>query len=1197
MKLLPHLNRASGPAVLLRLLFLLTVACTAWPSRATEVPGVRAEYFNYTGSGTPSFPSTPAKVDRIESQIKFWRRNAAPATGVDVTRYLIRYTGYVRIPTTGSYLFGVIADDGVRLYLDCDESGDFQSNELLFDQWMDQSFPDYYESTASCSNQLVAGHLYKFRYEYYQNDLYASAYLRWQGPAPLDEMATIPSSDGTGGLVAWLDDSTAPALASTSVRCAAAEANVLFTEQVSEATAQTAANYTLSGGTTISSATLMDDKRTVRLKLSSRPVGSQTLTVNHVTDLAGNTIAANSQVAMSFQVSPSPLAGLVGTYYDQNGTAGAYFTGNTFTRLDSTIDFDWSGSPGGTIPGDQFSVRWKGLILVPTSGDYDFELEADDGVRLYVNESEIISHWLTDSDTYYATVTGLTAGTYVPVTLEFYEETGVGVSKLRWKPPGGSSYVTIPASNLLHCADDLVTLSHFNITSSGSQSTCVPATVSITAVDISGNTYVDYTGSITLGTSTGRGDWAVGSSPSPAGTFVAGPSNRGSASYTFAAGDAGIVTLKLSEMLAQDVVVSAADALVLESPSTSSALAFPDNAFTFTEDASSKIALAYAAVAGRPHDFTASLIRKDPTTGSCGVATDYNGSRALKLWRTDSNGTWTAPSVSATSVPSSMPSSNNLTLSFTAGVASFMLNTTDIGRYYLTLRDDSLNYASSVVSGNTNDVTVRPFAIVVQGLTQNGNGNPGGSNATDGVFGKAGVYFQATVGAYRWTSAMKSNGTDADDDGLPDSGATLANVTAGGLTPSFSSTVTLTTSSGSQTPAGGTLGTLSGGSITGFVGGTVTPTTLKYSEVGSFSFATTSAVSSFLGSSLSLLPTYFNASGVQSARVGRFTPAAFSVGTISLTNRINVSCTFGKSFTYLGENFQLKFTLTAVNGDGSRTRNYTGSFAKLNPSSASAWNLGGVDGSTSFLSTGSSPRLSLGTAVGSWGTGSSGGFATAVTLSAAALRGSAPDGPFSASFGIAPVDSDGVAMGSYDLDADSSVSGYDRKLLTTVPLQYGRLKLSNAVGSQGRVLNLPLTAQTWSSGNFATSTGDHCTTVPLASVNFGNHRKTLTAADTTLTNSSIQLQNGIANLKLAAPSAGHSGTVDVALSLDGNSPTDTSCLQPWTPATGKAATQGANLAHLRGGWCGSTYDKDPAARAAFGVYHGTDKIVYQRENH
>ncbi|NKI92760.1 DUF6701 domain-containing protein [Rhizobacter sp. SG703] len=985
-------------------------------------------------------------------------------------------------------------------------------------------------------------------------------------------------------------DTTKPWITSASTtRCGSVEADVLFSEQVTDASAQAAANYALSGGATIQSATLLADKRTVHLTLSSPPVGSQALTVNNVADLAGNTIAANAQVSVPFRA--APLAGLVGTYYDQNGTAAAYFTGKTLTRLDSTIDFDWSsGSPDSSIPADQFSVRWTGLILVPTSGTYDFELVADNGVRLYVNDAEIISHWLTVSNTYYATVTGLTAGNYIPLTLEFYEESGIAVSKLRWKPPGSSSYVTVPASNLFHCQNEALSLNHFNISASGSQSTCAPASVSITAIDNTGNTYVDYAGSITLGTSTGRGDWSAGGSPAPVGTLDNGSANDGAASYAFNASDAGIVKLKLAETLAQDVVVTVTNALV-SGASASNTLAFRDNAFTFAEDASNKISGSDVAVAGRPHDYTASLIRKDPSTGSCGVATDYTGSRALKMWRTDSNGTWTAPTVSATSIPSSQPASNNLTLSFTSGVASFMLDTTDIGRYGLNLQDDTPSQTSSTVSGSSNTLTVRPFAIVVQGLTQGSNGNPGGSSSTDGMFAKAGVNFQATVGAYRWTAAMKSNGTDANDDGLPDSSATLANTTAGLLAPSFSSTVTLSTVSGSQTPAGGILGTLSGGSITGFSGGSATAT-MQYSEVGSFLFATTSVVSNFIGSGLSLTPTVFNASGAQSARVGRFTPAGFTVGTVSLTNRSDITCASSKNFTYLGQNFQLKFTLTAVNGAGVRTKNYTGLFAMLDVTSATAWQLGGVDGSTRFLTSGSSPRLALGTSSGAWGTGSSGGTASNVTLVAAAQRGATPDGPFTASFGIAPVDSDGVAMSSYNLDTDT-VSGYDRTLLTTVPLRYGRLKLSNAVGSQGRVLNMPLTAQYWMDGSFQTNTSDHCTSVPPASVSFGNHRKTLTAADTTLTNSSILVANGVTTLLLAAPSGNHSGTVDVALSLD--TVADNACLQPWTP--GKAATAGAGLAFLRGGWCGSGYDKDPAARAAFGVFHGTDRLVDQRENY
>ncbi|MFX5785442.1 DUF6701 domain-containing protein, partial [Acinetobacter baumannii] len=78
-----------------------------------------------------------------------------------------------------------------------------------------------------------------------------------------------------------------------------------------------------------------------------------------------------------------------------------------------------------------------------------------------------------------------------------------------------------------------------------------------------------------------------------------------------------------------------------------------------------------------------------PTTGSCGVASDFSGSRNLKLWRTDNGGPWTAPSaaVGATnlSVPASRPSSNNLALSFASGIASLNLLTSDVGKYTLNL--------------------------------------------------------------------------------------------------------------------------------------------------------------------------------------------------------------------------------------------------------------------------------------------------------------------------------------------------------------------------------------------------------------------------------------------------------------------------------------------------------------------------------
>ena len=47
----------------------------------------------------------------------------------------------------------------------------------------------------------------------------------------------------------------------------------------------------------------------------------------------------------------------------------------------------------------------------------------------------------------------------------------------------------------------------------------------------------------------------------------------------------------------------------------------------------------------------------------------------------------------------------------------------------------------------------------------------------------------------------------------------------------------------------------------------------------------------------------------------------------------------------------------------------------------------------------------------------------------------------------------------------------------------------------------------------------------------------------------------------------------------------------------KAATAAGNLAYLRGAWCGSNVDKDPSARASFGLQRTQDHTVYRREHY
>ena len=145
---------------------------------------------------------------------------------------------------------------------------------------------------------------------------------------------------------------------------------------------------------------------------------------------------------------PAPAssgAGLLASYF--SGTALA---GNALLTRIEAPNFDWgSGQPGTGLPGDQFSVRWSGTVTVPTSGNYRFRTNSDDGVRLWVNGTQRINNWTdhgptTDTSSSFK----LNAGQRVSITLEFYENGGGAVMQLQWLRPNSSTYVAIPESSL-----------------------------------------------------------------------------------------------------------------------------------------------------------------------------------------------------------------------------------------------------------------------------------------------------------------------------------------------------------------------------------------------------------------------------------------------------------------------------------------------------------------------------------------------------------------------------------------------------------------------------------------------------------------------------------------------------------------------------------------------------------------------------
>ncbi len=164
-------------------------------------------------------------------------------------------------------------------------------------------------------------------------------------------------------------------------------------------------------------------------------------------DLA-NLVAYLQQIGAEEGAAPDASGngtGLTGRYYNNTSLSRTV----RLTRVEN-IDFNWgTSSPGTGVNSDNFSVRWTGKIEAPTTGAYRFQTVSDDGVRVWVNGVQLINNWTAHSPTTNTSATiSLTAGTRYTVTVEYYEAGGGSEIRLRWLPPGSTTYVAVPANRL-----------------------------------------------------------------------------------------------------------------------------------------------------------------------------------------------------------------------------------------------------------------------------------------------------------------------------------------------------------------------------------------------------------------------------------------------------------------------------------------------------------------------------------------------------------------------------------------------------------------------------------------------------------------------------------------------------------------------------------------------------------------------------
>ena len=469
------------------------------------------------------------------------------------------------------------------------------------------------------------------------------------------------------------------------------------------------------------------------------------------------------------------------------------------------------------------------------------------------------------------------------------------------------------------------------------------------------------------------------------------------------------------------------------------------------------------------------------------------------------------------------------------GNAPFNFTFGDVGQLRLWTRK-TVN--SAPLAGSTNAFVSKPAGFTVSAIAQSAapnRANPAAANAAGARFVKAGESFSATITATTSTGAAAPNyGRETSPEGVL-----------------LTRTLVL--------PVGGAAGTLSNPTIAGgsFSNGVATVSNLAWDEVGIISLSPAVADGDYLGSG--------SVSGTSSGNVGRFHPDHFAL----TPGSVSPACS--AAFTYFGQDgFTTPFTLTAQNSANATTQNYNGSFALL--------------GLTSWSNFGfSAASLPGGSVLAASATAPSGNWVSGVASVSARHQVSLPSaatGETSVAVSAAPVDADGVTMSASAVGAGT-------------PLRLGRLRLSNAFGSASQPLQVPVQAEYWGGNAWLLNSSDSCTTVPAAAVAISNPRNyqgSASAASTTA--SAIAVMAGSAMLTLAAPLPAAGGvSFDLALNL-GNTAVDQSC------HANHPATTGAARTWLRGrnGACAATSDRDPAARASFGIFSPESrKTVHVRE--
>ncbi len=731
------------------------------------------------------------------------------------------------------------------------------------------------------------------------------------------------------------------------------------------------------------------------------------------------------------------------------------------------------------------------------------------------------------------------------------------------------------------------TLDHFHIIHDGAVSTCSSvANITIEAHDSNHAQFSLAGTSMNLATDLGHGTWSnvAGGAINSLTALGAG---TGTATYTFA--NESSVTFGLSNNLSEALNINVASGSITEHTGAAAACVAADYTTGSTCDASRTYSCAvlpanfncvesgasavtghlYTKLVGTAFSFDVVALKSD---GSQETSYAVGADKPVTVELVDGSG------ATACSARLAISPAVSQTLTFAAAsqpTEQGRKSTTSmtVAKAYpdLRCRVTDANQSPSIVGCSSDDFAVRPTGFTV---TSSANADATGVSSSATPIIKAGTNFTLTAAS----GAAGYNGTPKLD--VSKIGAHSVALQPGSLSGSFGVADGLT------------------GSVTGAL--------FTYSEVGYFNFAangvyddTFSGVDSAADCSNDFSNTAVGGkygckfgNAATTTYFGRFIPDHFALTNPSMTQ----GCAAG-SFTYMGQPFSLTASIVAHNLSGVKTQNYNGAFAK---------------GVVSTQAENSNNGTALGSRVTFTAPWSGGAAAYAASQFSRPVTSPADAtwGPFNAlAFGATVTDGDGVLLIDRDMDQSTTsctpdASGTSSGTCSAVTLaanskfRFGRLYLQNAYGSDLLALAVPLEAQYWSGASFARNPLDSCSSVAVANVNLINYQGGITATNMGLSHVTAvaPFAAGLSNVSLSKPSPAPTamGSLDLILNL-GSAGLPVTCPTA-TPPSPLGSSTSAAMPYLSGNWCtAAAYDRDPFARATFGIYKSP--LIYRRENY